>query len=141
MKKKSFVTKKDKSDWNTFTKKMGNVSVKEDNFDKESFRTDVIKKIDLHGFTLDEANQATKKFIINSFEKGYRKILVITGKGLRSKSRSNPYVSEKLNILRFSVPEFIKNNQNLNDKIIKISRAELKDGGDGAIYIFLKKKL
>ena len=139
-KKKSFVTTQDKSDWTAFTKKMGNISVKEDDFSQENLRINIVKKIDLHGFTLDEANRAVDKFVIESFNKGHKKVLVVTGKGLRSKSRNNPYVSEKLNMLRYSVPEFLKNNQNLNKKIIKVSKADIRDGGEGAIYIFLKNK-
>ena len=85
-----------------------------------------------------EANKIVKKFIIESFNNGYKKLLVVTGKGLRSKSYNNPYVSEKLNVLRYSVPEFIKNDENLNNKISRIAQADIKDGGEGAIYIFLK---
>ena len=85
-----------------------------------------------------EANKIVKKFIIESFNNGYKKLLVVTGKGLRSKSYNNPYVSEKLNVLRYSIPEFIKNNENLNNKISRIAQADIKDGGEGAIYIFLK---
>ena len=79
-----------------------------------------------------------KKFIIESFNNGYRKLLIVTGKGLRSKYHNNPYLSEKLSVLKYSVPEYIKNDENLNHKISKISKADVKDGGDGAIYIFLK---
>jgi DNA-nicking Smr family endonuclease len=79
-----------------------------------------------------------KKFINESFNRGYKKLLIVTGKGLRSKSYDNPYVSEKLSVLKYSVPEFIKNDENLNNKISRISKAEIKDGGEGAIYIFLK---
>ena len=70
-------------------------------------------KLDLHGFSLDKANEKTYEFIINSYLKGYKKILIVTGKGSRSKSYENPYVSDKLSKLQHSVPEFIKNNGNL----------------------------
>ena len=79
-----------------------------------------------------------KKFVIESSNHGYKKLLVITGKGLRSKSYNDPYVSEKLNVLRYSVPEFIKNDEDLKNKISRILKADIKDGGEGAIYIFLK---
>jgi len=92
----------------------------------------------LHGYSLQSANEKVEQFINESFEKGYKKILIITGKGTRSKVSENPYVSEKLSILKHSVSEFIINEKNLKKKIIKISTAEIKDGGDGAIYIFLK---
>ena len=138
MKKKHFVTPKDKKDWDVFTKQMGDISPKESDLLKENIEINKVKKLDLHGSSLIEANKIVKKFIIESFNNGYKKLLVVTGKGLRSKSYNNPYVSEKLNVLRYSVPEFIKNDENLNNKISRISKAEIKDGGEGAIYIFLK---
>ena len=138
MKKKHFVTPKDKRDWDVFTKQIGDISPKESDLLKENIEINKVKKLDLHGSSLIEANKIVKKFIIESFNNGYKKILVVTGKGLRSKSYNNPYVSEKLNVLRYSVPEFIKNDENLNNKISRIVQADIKDGGEGAIYIFLK---
>ena len=138
MKKKHFVTPKDKKDWDVFTKQMGDISPKESDLLKENIEINKVKKLDLHGSSLIEANKIVKKFIIESFNNGYKKLLVVTGKGLRSKSYNNPYVSEKLNVLRYSVPEFIKNDENLNNKISRIAQADIKDGGEGAIYIFLK---
>ena len=138
MKKKYSVTSKDKKDWDVFTKQMGNISVKESDFLKENVQINEVKKLDLHGFSLVEANEKVKNFIIESFNSGKKKILVITGKGLRSKSSGNPYLSETLSTLKYAVPEYVKNNESLNKKIIRISEADLKDGGTGAIYIFLK---
>ena len=140
MKKKHFVTPKDKKDWDVFTKQMGDISPKESDLLKENIEINKVKKLDLHGSSLIEANKIVKKFIIESFDNGYKKLLVVTGKGLRSKSYNNPYVSEKLNVLRYSVPEFIKNDENLNNKISRIAQADIKDGGEGAIYILLKNK-
>jgi len=102
-------------------------------------KKDKVRKLDLHGFSLAESTEMVKKFINESYDSGFKKILVVTGKGLRSKSHEDPYVSKKLSILRYSIPEYIKNNENLKKKINKISEAEIKDGGEGAIYIFLKK--
>jgi len=138
VKKKNFISFKDKKDWIAFTKQMGTINAKESDFKDNYDKTNTVKKLDLHGLKLDEANKIVKKFIIESFNNGYKKILVVTGKGLRSKSYNNPYVSEKLNVLRYSVPEFIKNDENLNNKISRIVQADIKDGGEGAIYIFLK---
>ena len=138
MKKKHFVTPKDKKDWDVFTKHMGDISPKESDLLKENIEINKVKKLDLHGSSLIEANKIVKKFIIESVNSGYKKLLVVTGKGLRSKSYNNPYVSKKLNVLRYSVPEFIKNDENLNNKISRITQADKKDGGEGAIYIFLK---
>ena len=138
MKKKYFVTSENKKDWIAFTKQMDNISAKEYDLLKENIEIDKLQKLDLHGSSLIEANRIVKKFIIESFNSGYKKLLVVTGKGIRSKSHYNPYLSEKLNTLKYSVPEYIKNNENLNKKINRISQADLKDGGEGAIYIFLK---
>ena len=117
---------------------MENISVKESDNLNKNIEINKVPKLDLHGFSLIEANQIVKNFIIKFFNDGYKKILVVTGKGLRSKSRDNPYISEKLSVLKYSVPEYIKTNKNLNNKISKILTAEQKDGGEGAIYIFLK---
>ena len=138
MKKKYSVISKDKKDWDVFTKQMGNISAKESDFLKENVQINKVKKLDLHGSSLVEANKRVKNFIIESFNSGYKKLLVITGKGLRSKSSGNPYLSETLSTLKYAVPEYIRNDESLNKKITRISEADLKDGGTGAIYIFLK---
>ena len=139
MKKKYTVSSKDKKDWIDFTKQIDNISAKEADLLQENIQINKVPKLDLHGYSLEESNQIVKKFIIESSNNGYKKLIIVTGKGLRSKSHSNPYISEKLNVLKYSIPEFIENNENLKSKINKISRADIKDGGEGAIYIFLKK--
>ena len=138
VKKKHLATFKDKKDWIAFTKQMGNINAKESDLLKKNVEINKVQKIDLHGSSLIEANEIVKNFIIKSFNVGYKKLLVVTGKGLRSKSYDNPYLSEKLSVLKYAVPEYIKSDENLNDKISRISKASLKDGGEGAIYIFLK---
>ena len=138
MKKKYSTTSKDKKDWIAFTKQMGSISPKESDYLNENFEINKVQKLDLHGFSLIEANKIVKNFVVQSFENGYKKLLIVTGKGLRSKTRVNPYFSEKLSVLKYSIPEYIKNNENLSNKIIRISKANIKDGGEGAIYIFLK---
>ena len=140
MKKKYVPSSKDKKDWLDFTKQIGNISPKEDDFPQENIEIKKVLKLDLHGSSLRESNEMVKKFISESFNLGYKKLLIVTGKGLRSKSYDNPYVSEKLSVLKYSVPEFIKSDENLNNKVSRISKAEIKDGGEGAIYIFLKNK-
>ncbi len=141
MKKKDIVSSKDKEDWISFVKEMKNISSKEEDLTTKIQITTKIPKIDLHGFSLEEANSVVKKFINKSFEKGFKKILIITGKGSRSKSHENPYISEKLSTLQSSVPEYINNDQTISAKVRKITQASKKDGGEGAIYIFLKKTL
>ena len=89
-----------------FIKKIDNIYTKKADLLQENIQINKIPKLDLHGSTLIESNKIVKKFVIESFDRGHRKLLVVTGKGLRSKSYDNPYVSEKLNVLRYSVPEF-----------------------------------
>ena len=140
MKKKYSVAPKDKKDWITFTKHLVNVYDKDAVFLRQNTTVNKIGRLDLHGLSLNQANKIVKKFIIKSFKEGYKKLLIITGKGLRSKFRKNPYISEQASVLKYSVPEFIKNDEDLFGKISKISTADLKDGGEGAFYIFLKRK-
>jgi DNA-nicking Smr family endonuclease len=138
VKKKYFASSKDKRDWDDFTKQMSNIIVEESDFLEEDQKKIKVRKLDLHGYSLDDANKIIKKFIIESFNKRYNKLLIVTGKGLRSKSYDNPYVSKNLSVLKNSVPEYIKNDDNLNSIINKITKADQKDGGEGAINIFLK---
>jgi len=138
VKKKNFVSLQDKKDWLDFTKNIGEISPKKEDLLEKNEENNKIQKLDLHGFSLKEANDEVKNFIIKFFYKGVKKLIIITGKGSRSKSYNNPYVSETLGVLKNSIPDFIKNDENLNSKILKISSASIKDGGEGAIYIFLK---
>tara|TARA_X000000368_G_C22433555_1_gene451584 strand:- start:35 stop:472 length:438 start_codon:yes stop_codon:yes gene_type:complete len=138
VKKKYSVSPKDKNDWINFTKKMDNILVKEDDFLQENKEKNKIRRLDLHGYSLEDANRLVKKFITESFNKNYRKLLIVTGKGSRSKSYDNPYVSKNLNILKNSIPEYIKNDESLNFIINKVTQAERKDGGEGAINVYLK---
>ncbi len=143
MKKKYSASSKDKKDWVNFTNQIENIGVKEDDLLEENQQINKVRKIDLHGYSLNNANKVLKKFIIESFNQNYKKLLIVTGKGSRSKSYDDPYISESLSVLKNSVPEYIKNDENLNSIISKIVQASQKDGGEGAINIFLKnnKKL
>ena len=138
MKKKNILSRKDEKDWIDFIKSTENISDKEGFFEVKNNRINKLRKLDLHGYSLNSANKEVKEFINESFNIGCKKILIVTGKGSRSKSHENPYVSEKLSVLKYSVPEYINNNENLINKISKISEADIRDGGEGAIYIFLK---
>ena len=129
MKKKYPVTHKDKKDWITFTKRSEKIYNKDDAFVKQNTIISKTNRLDLHGLSLNQANKIVKKFIIESFEYGYKKLLIITGKGLRSKVHQNPYLSEQMNVLKHSVPKFIKNDEDLFKKIKRTSIADLKDGG------------
>ena len=132
------ISDKDKQDWEKFLNNREKIPNK-DLFHKKNIRYEKIKKIDLHGFTIEEANNAIDHFIQKCFSENVTKILVITGKGLRSKNVENPYLSKDLSILKYSVPEFIENNQDLTKFIIEITDAKIEDGGSGAFYIHLKK--
>jgi len=140
VKKKYSATSKDKSDWSNFVKNIGNLTSKaEDNINND-IKLNKVRKLDLHGYSITSANDKVKEFITESYNCGYKKIIIITGKGLRSKVHEDPYRSEKMNVLRNSVPEYIKNNEDLFKKVNSIKTAVAQDGGDGALYVFLKNK-
>ena len=134
---KNNISNKDKKDWENFVK--GKEKLPNKDFKLQAKKTKKIRSIDLHGFTLDGANKAIENFINNSFLENVNKLIVVTGKGLHSENEKDPYVSKDLGILKYSVPEFISNNNSLMDKIVKITDAKIEDGGGGAFYIFLKK--
>ena len=133
------ISDKDKQDWKDFLLNQEKVPNK-DSISLKKIRVEKIKRIDLHGYTLEEANKAIETFIKKCFDNNVTKIIVITGKGLRSKNISNPYLSKDLSILKYSVPEFIETNNFLNKMIIEMADAKIEDGGSGAFYIYLKNK-
>ena len=133
------ISDKDKQDWESFIKNKEKIPNK-DFVNKKKIRHKKIKKIDFHGYTIEEANNTIEQFIKNCFEEEVTKIIVITGKGLRSKNAQNPYLSKNLSILKYSVPEFIESNKDLTKMIIEITDARIEDGGSGAFYIYLKNK-
>ena len=128
---------KDKKDWEEF------ISSEEKLYDKDFKATKKknaeIRSIDLHGLALEEANKTIEEFILEGFSLGIHKLIIVTGKGLHSQTDKNPYVSKDLSILKYSVPEFIKNNKELMKLIFEIKDANIEDGGSGAFYIYLKK--
>tara|TARA_B110000037_G_scaffold3119_1_gene3539 strand:- start:238 stop:663 length:426 start_codon:yes stop_codon:yes gene_type:complete len=134
------ISDKDKEDWEKFLNNREKIPNK-DLFHKKNIRYEKIKKIDLHGYTIEQANKEVEGFIKKCFDENATKIIVITGKGLRSKNDENPYISKDLSILKYSVPEFIETNINLTKMIIEITDAKIEDGGGGAFYIHLKNKL
>ena len=131
------ISEKDKKDWENFISKSEKLPNKDLPQNKKvPFK---IKSIDLHGYTLDEANKSIEDFIIKSYQEKINKLVVVTGKGIHSQNEKNPYVSKDLGILKYSVPEFISNNKNLMKIIYEMKDATIEDGGSGAFYIFLKK--
>ena len=133
------ISDKDKIDWENFIFNKEKVPNK-DFISQKKKRQEKIKKIDLHGYSLEEANKSVEDFIKRCFENNVTKIIVITGKGLRSKNVLDPYLSRDLSILKYSVPEFIESNNILMKMIIEIKDAKIEDGGSGAFYIYLKNK-
>ena len=133
------ISDKDKKDWKNFISNKEKLSNKDLYLSNNKIEKEIIKTIDLHGFSLENANNVIEEFIIQCFKKNVNKIIVITGKGLRSKSIRNPYASKDLSILKHSVPGFIKSKPNLMKIIKKIEEAKIEDGGGGAFYIYLKR--
>ena len=138
MKKK--ISDKDKKDWEEFLSSNENLPNKDLTLKEKSFRKKA-ETYDLHGFSLDEANKKIKEIILQSFKKKVKKLIIVTGKGLHSHNEKDPYVSKQLGILKYSVPEYIKNNNELMQMINSIEDADFQDGGSGAFYIHLKKNL
>jgi DNA-nicking Smr family endonuclease len=128
---------KDRKDWQNFISSKEKIYDKDFKYEINTFRK--VKSIDLHGYTLDQANKTIEEFILKSFQENVSKIVVVTGKGIHSNVEKDPYVSKDLSILKYSVPEFIENNTNLMNVIREIQDAKLEDGGSGAFYILLKK--
>ena len=133
------ISDKDKKDWKNFISNKEKLSNKDLYLSNNKIEKKIIKTIDLHGFSLENANNVIEEFVIQCFKKNVNKIIVITGKGLRSKSIRNPYASKDLSILKYSVPDFIKLKPNLMKIIKKIEEAKIEDGGGGAFYIYLKR--
>ena len=131
------ISEKDKKDWETFlsgNEKLPNKDYKTSN--QKIFKT---RTIDLHGYTLEQANKTIENFIYQAYREKVNKLIVVTGKGIHSQNEKDPYVSKDLSILKYSVPEFIENSKSLMNIINEIKDANLEDGGSGAFYIFLKK--
>ena len=134
--KKKDLSQKDKKVWENFIKDPYDIYDK-DIKDQKSSRKDRYK-FDLHGFTLEDANKKVREILLSCIESKYKELLLITGKGIHSSNEKDAYVSKDYGKLKYSVPEFIKSNPELNKLIISIYEADIKDGGEGAILIKLK---
>ena len=135
--KKKDLDQDDKKAWEEYIKNPSDIYDKDKNYSKENRRKERFK-YDLHGYTLEDANRKVREIILSCKENNYKEILLITGKGIHSKNEEDIYVSKNLGTLRYSVPAFIKYDEELNNLIISINEAEIKDGGAGAILIKLK---
>ena len=134
---KDKISDKDKKDWEDFLSKKENLPNK-DKLEKYQ-KIKKIRSLDLHGYSLDNANQAVENFIKKSYQEKVYKLIIVTGKGIHSDNEKDPYVSKDLSILKYSIPEFVKNNAELMSIISEINEANIEDGGSGAFYIYLKK--
>ena len=132
------ISDKDLKDWKNFLSRKEKLPDKD--FKASKKKIVKIRCLDLHGYTLDQANSKIYDFIRKSFLEKVSKLIIVTGKGLHSQNEKNPYISKNLSILRYSVPDFINNNKELMNMISEISPASISDGGEGAFYILLKKK-
>ena len=135
--KKKDLSKKDIETWETYIETPSDVYDKDKNNQQNHHRKGRFR-FDLHGHTLDEANQRVKDIIFSCIKQKYKEILFITGKGLHSTSDRNTYVSKDLSKLKYSVPDFIKSDEDLNKFVFSISDADIKDGGEGAILVKLR---
>tara|TARA_Y100000768_G_scaffold386854_1_gene376310 strand:+ start:3540 stop:3956 length:417 start_codon:yes stop_codon:yes gene_type:complete len=133
------ISDKDKKDWEAFLS--GDEKIIDKDLKKQEKLNIKTTTIDLHGYSLEDANKTIEEFIKSSYEKKINKIVVVTGKGLHSDNKQNPYVSKDLSILKYSVPDFIIRNVNLMKYISDIKEAKIEDGGSGAFYLFLKKNI
>ena len=131
------ISDKDKKDWQKFINSTEQLPNKD--FKHQKIKNLKVRSIDLHGYTLDEANKTIEDFINKAFSENINKLIIVTGKGLHSENEKDPYVSKDLGILKYSVPEFITSNASLMNMINEITDAKIEDGGGGAFYIFLKK--
>ena len=134
----SKISEKDKKTWDEFLSNNQKLPDKDNIQNKTNIKK--TRSLDLHGKTLDEANHVIETFIKKSYEDKVQKLIIVTGKGLHSSNEKDPYVSKDLGILKYSIPNFLKNNAELMELISNISDASIEDGGSGAFYIFLKKK-
>ena len=133
------ISDKDRKDWENFLSNKEKLPNKDQNFSR--LKKEKVRSLDLHGYTLEEANLKIENFIQQSYLDKVNKLIIVTGKGLHSQNGNNPYASKDLSILKYSVPYFIKNNTELMKIINEIDIAKIEDGGGGAFYIYLKKKI
>ena len=135
----SKVSDKDKKDWESFLSNNEKLKNKDEKFIAKNIYKSLT--LDLHGYSLEDANKKIDNLIRSSYDQGTSKLRIVTGKGIHSQNEKDPYISKDLGILKYSVPEYIKNNMELMSLVNDIQDANIEDGGSGAFYIFLKKKL
>ena len=135
--KKKDLSQEDKKAWEDYIRNPSDIYNKDKNIQKND-KKKTRYKYDLHGFTLDDANIKVREIVEYCIKHKFKELLLITGKGLHSTNDRDAYVSKDLGKLKYSVPEFLKNNYDLNKFIVSINDADHSDGGQGAIIIKLK---
>ncbi len=139
MKKDKSISDVDLNTWQEFIKNPKNLYNKDRDKENKDINKNNRYKFDFHGYTLDQANQKVKEIIEFCLEKKIQEILLITGKGLHSNTKDDVFKSKNFSKLKYSVPEYIKSNQNISKYISSVKEAPQKDGGEGALLIKLKK--
>jgi DNA-nicking Smr family endonuclease len=134
----SKISDKDKKDWEIFLSSKEDLPNKDLKLPKKNIKKQ--RTFDLHGYSLNDANKKIKDLIFNAYTQNIDKLIIVTGKGIHSKNKEDPFISKDLGILKYSVPEYIKNSDDLMSMVNYIQDANITDGGQGAFYIFLKKK-
>ena len=137
MDKKKDVDQENVKAWEEYIKNPSDIYDKEKNNSKHNSRRERFK-FDLHGFTLDDANRKIREIIFFCKEKKYKELLIITGKGIHSTNDNDVYISKNFGKLKYSVPEFIKSDEELNKLILSVTEADINDGGEGALLIKMK---
>ena len=135
--KKIKISKSDIDIWQDYIKNPTDIIDKDKVYKDNNLNIRTIK-YDLHGYTLQAANQRVKELILSCVEKNIKEILLITGKGIHSNTDKDIYVSQNFSKLKYSVPEYIESDLDISKYILSIAQADKKDGGDGAIIIKLK---
>ncbi len=135
----SRISDKDKKDWENFLSSNENIADKDVEAPQKKIKQTIT--FDLHGYSLESANQKIYEIINNAYNKEIYKLIIVTGKGIHSQNKTDPYISKEFGILKNSVPEYIKQNKKLMSMINNIQDANIQDGGSGAFYIYLKKPI
>ena len=95
-------------------------------------------RLDLHGMRQKEAHAALRRFLKSVHGKGYRHVLVITGKGAEADARRSFYEDEGRGVLRSAVPHWLA-APDLAHVVLSYSEAPRRLGGEGALYVRLRK--
>jgi DNA-nicking Smr family endonuclease len=93
-------------------------------------RMEIDATLDLHGMTQSEAHAALDRFLDRAIARAFRCVIVVTGKGGRDREKG---------VLRAAVPRWLDQIRH-RDQILSFAPAQAKHGGEGAIYILLRRR-